>query len=155
MVGSIRPTGVSRIAAVGKSSGAKGTHTSGALKRLAGKVAGRIAREFDLVDDEDAPEDRPDAFREGEDIYDIRDTARELASQLNGRATDEGRLARSLDGFAQESAALLAARPEAASLEAIARTIAVNEQAAERETVDQSLTQIDQTARGIAEGKLR
>ncbi|MEM7689436.1 MAG: hypothetical protein AAF291_10480 [Pseudomonadota bacterium] len=152
MVGPIRPTGVTGASAIRRAAGASsGNRTGGALRKLAGKVAGRVAREFRLLGKgEDASDDRPDHYREGEDLYDITATASELASELNARPLDEGILARSLDGFVQESAALLAARPGAASLDAIARVIMENEGSREGETLDVSVQQIDQTTRGIA-----
>ncbi len=154
MVNAIRPTGVSPVSPVSGGGGDNGSRTGGALRRLAGKVAGRMAREFKLFDQERDNEES-DQFREGEDIYAISETARELTTDLGGRPTDEGRLARSLDGFVQESASLMAARPEAASLDTIARLIVANEQSEPRETIDGSLRQIDQTARDIAESKPR
>ncbi|MGB3471669.1 MAG: hypothetical protein WBA51_12675 [Erythrobacter sp.] len=152
MVGSIRPSGVTGAAAIGRSgSSAGGNRTGGALRKLAGKVAGRVAREFHLLDDAQSDGERPDSFREGEDIYDILGTARELAGELNARPLDEGLLARSLGGFVQESAVLLAARPGSASLDAIARVILDHEGTPAEETLSGSIAQIDQTTRGIAE----
>ena len=152
MVGSIRPSSVTGAAAIGRASGSSGgNRTGGALRKLAGKVAGRVAREFRLLDDAEAESDRPNTFREGEDIYDIAGTARELAGELNARPLDEGMLARSLDGFVQESAVLLAARPSAASLDTIARVIQTHERASKDETLAGSIDQIDQTTRGIAD----
>ncbi|MEM7701887.1 MAG: hypothetical protein AAF251_08125 [Pseudomonadota bacterium] len=153
MVGPIRSTGVTGASAIGRASGSPtGNRTGGALRKLAGRVAGRVAREFRLLGKgEDASDDRPDHYHEGEDLYDITATASELANELNARPLDEGILARSLNGFVQESAALLAARPGAASLDAIARVILENEGSRESETLDVSIQQIDQTARGIAE----
>lgn len=152
MVGAIRPGSVTGAAAVrGAGSTTVGNRTGGALRRLAGRVAGRVAREFRLLDDPDGKDDRPGSYREGEDLYDISGMARELASALEARPLDEGLLARSLDGFVQESAVLLAARPGAASLDAIARVIVAHEGAREDETLARSIAQIDQTTRGIAE----
>lgn len=151
MVGPIRSHGIAGPAAIGGlGSPPSGNRTGGALRRLAGRVAKQVAREFRLFDDQDARDERPAQYREGEDLYDISGTSRELAAQLGGRPLDEGLLARSLDGFVQESAVLLAARPGAASLDAIARVILANEGPREEETLARSIAQIDQTARGIA-----
>ena len=164
MVGPIRSSGVSSVSAVGRGSGGNDSRTGGALRKLAGRVASRLAREFKLVEDDRAGRgetgDDTDGYddnrrhnqREAGDIYDIRGVARELTGDLNGRPTDEGRLARSLDGFVQESASLLAARPGAASLDTIARVIRANETPGSGETLDRSLRQIDQTTRSIAGG---
>ena len=152
MVGSIRPTGVGSVSAVSAGSGNKGSRTGGALHKLAHRIAGRVAREFRLLeDDERQGDDRPP--RDREDIYDIREVARELSRDLRARPTDEGRLARSLGSFAQESAALLAARPGAASLDTIARVIAKNDKAADGENADGAVSQIDQTVLGIVEAR--
>ncbi len=158
MVGGIRSTGVSSISALGRGDGKSGSRTGGALRQLAGRVAGRVAREFKLIDEFDAQDEREESQERrmsGDDIYDIRQTARDLTNDLNGKPADEGQLARSLDGFVQESASLLAARPDAASLDTIARLIVEHENQDGPETVDRSLNQIDQTARGIAEFKPR
>lgn len=151
MVGAIRPGGVTGAAAIGGAGSTRiGNRTGGALRKLAGRVAGQVAREFRLLEDQDGTDDRPGSYREGEDLYDISGVARELAGELDARPLDEGLLARSLDGFVQESAVLLAARPSAASLDAIARAIVSNEGAREEETLARSIAQIDQTTRGIA-----
>ena len=156
MVGPIRSGGVSGVSPIGLGGASKGgNRTGGALRNLAGKIAGRVAREFRLFEDAEGDDERRDHFREGEDIYDIVGTARDLASDLNARPLDEGMIARSLDGFVQESAALMAARPGAASLDAIARVIVENEGAPDNETLERSIAQIDQTTRGIAEASLR
>lgn len=155
MVGSIRPGGVGPIGAVTRGGSGQSTRTGTALRGLAGRIAQRMSREFNLLDEREGGSSGDDGFREGDDIYEIRTVARELANDLKAKAMDEGRLARSLDEFAQESASLLAARPEAASLDAIARVIAENDKPSEPETLDRAVGQIDQTARGIAETRPR
>ncbi len=152
MVNSIRPTGVSAVSAVAAGFGKNGGRTGGALRKLAKQIAGRVVREFRMSEDErDHQEEAP--LRDGEDLYEIRAVARELASDLQARPTDEGRLARSLGAFAAESASLLAARPEAASLDTIARVIGAHEQPADGETIERAFNQIDQTALGISESR--
>lgn len=158
MVGRIRSTGTSSVSAIGSGDAKGGSRTGGTLRKLAGRVAGRMAREFKLIDEFDTEEEsdrHPGGPLNGEDIYDIRQAARDLTTDLNGKPADEGRLGRSLDGFVQESAALLAARPDAASLDTIARLIRDNDTQNGPETVDRSLGQIDQTTREIAESKPR
>ena len=152
MVGAIRPGGVSGVAAVGgRGPAGSGNRTGGALRKLAGSVAGRIAREFDLLDDGRQDGERPDGYREGEDLYDIEGVSRALAADLAAAPREQGLLARSLGGFVQESAVLLAARPGAASLDAIARAIQSHENAQDDETVARSIAQIDQTTRSIVD----
>lgn len=123
------------------------------MRRLAGNIADRVAREFNLLDDESDRSGGDQPFREGEDIYEVREVARELAADLQARPSEEGNLARSLDAFAQESVSLMAARPEAASLDTIARVIASNEKPEQSESFDSALGQIDQTTRDIAESR--
>lgn len=152
MVGAIRPGGVSGVSAITGGGGVRsGNRTGGALRKLAGSVAGRIAREFDLLDDDRHDHDRPDSYREGEDLYDIAGVSRALAEDLAAAPRDRGMLERSLGGFVQESAVLLAAQPGAASLDAIARAILDHEGARGEETIARSIAQIDQTTRSIAE----
>lgn len=154
MVRSIRPTGVSAISAISAGSSKTGGRTGGALRKLAGRIAGKVGREFRLLDEErERSDDRPP--HDGEDLYEIREVARELAADLHAKPADEGRLARSLGAFAQESASLLAARPEAASLDTIAHAIAAHERPADGETVDRAVGQIDQTVLGISESRPR
>jgi hypothetical protein len=152
VVGSVRPGSLSGVSAVSSGGPARpGNRTGGALRRLAGSVAGRIAREFDLLEDEARQGDRPPGYREGEDLYDLAGVTRDLANDLAAGPRDQGLLARSLGGFVQESAVLLAARPGAASLDAIARAIIAHEGARDDENLARSLAQIDQTTRSIAE----
>lgn len=152
MVGAVRPGGVSGVSAIsGGGAAGPGNRTGGALRKLAGSVAGRIAREFDLLDDERGDNDRPDTYREGEDLYDIAGVTRDLAAELAATPRDQGLLARSLGGFVQESAVLLAARPDSASIDAIARAILTHEGTRDDETIARSIAQIDQTTRSITE----
>ncbi|MHA6316173.1 hypothetical protein ACXYN8_00730 [Altererythrobacter sp. CAU 1778] len=125
------------------------------MRSLAGRIAERMTREFRLFDEREGGRGRHQP--EAEDIYEIRALAGTLSGDLGGRPVDEGRLARSLSDFAQESASLFAARPEAASLDAIARAIAAREpaQAQTLHSVDTALGQIDQTTRDIASSRPR
>ncbi len=152
MVGAIRPGGVSGVSAIaGGGASRSANRTGGALRKLAGSVAGRIAHEFDLLDEDRRGHDRPDSYREGEDIYDIAGMSRALAEDLAAAPRDQGMLERSLGGFVQESAVLLAAQPGAASLDTIARAILDHEGSRDEETIARSIAQIDQTTRSIAE----
>ena len=157
MVGPVRSsTSIGAVGAVTGRSDTGSSRTGKSLRSLAGKVAERMAREFRLLDrDHRQGGGKGDGQREGDDIYEIRGVARQLSRDLNGKPTDEGRLARSLGLFAQESASLLAARPDAASLETIARVIAARDSVAVPETLDRALGQIDQTTRDLAEDRLR
>jgi hypothetical protein len=152
VVGAVRPGAISGVTGIARGGGAApGNRTGGALRKLAGSVAGRIAREFDLTDDDSSQGDRPGSYREGEDLYDIAGVTQALAADLSASPRDQGLLARSLGGFVQESAVLLAARPGSASLDAIARAILAHEGDRDGETVVRSIAQIDQTTRSIAE----
>ncbi len=124
------------------------------MRRLAGNIADRVAREFRLLDDQRRQSGGDRSFRDGEDIYQLREVARELAEELQARPSEQGNLARSLDAFAQESVSLMAARPEAASLDTIARVIAAHEKPDRPETIANALGQIDQTTRDIADSRL-
>lgn len=152
----VRPVGASGISGIGpiRSSGQSGgSRAGGALRDVANRIASRMAREFDLIDRDggkgghgSSGEDR--AFADGPDVYEIGSTARSLTQELGGRNTDEGRIARSLTLFAQESAILMAARPGVASLDTIARAIAARD-LMQQENVDTAITQIDQTTRDV------
>lgn len=120
------------------------------MRRLASNIAERVAREFRLLDDHGQQRGQDQPFREGEDLYAVNIVARELADELQARPSEQGTLARSLDDFAQESVSLMAARPEAASLDTIARTIAANQPSGQPETVDSAVVHIDQTTRDIS-----
>jgi hypothetical protein len=152
VAGPIRPSGATPIAAIGRGHTSSGSRAGKAMRRLAGNIADRVAREFRLIDDSGRQPGDDAPFREGEDIYDLRDVARELAADLQARPAEAGLLARSLDAFALNSISLMAARPEAASLDTIARAIAANERAGQPETVDAAIGQIDQTTRDIERG---
>lgn len=113
-----------------------------------------MAREFRLLRD---GEERPrGGFQGDEDLYEIARAARDLNEELGGGLPDEGRLARSLSLFAQESASLLAARPGAASLDTIAGAVARQEgEPGAAETVAGALRQIDQTTREVTAARPR
>lgn len=149
MAGPIRPSGVTPVSAIGRGSASSSSRAGKAMRRLAGNIADRVAREFRLLDDSGRQSGDDTPFREGEDIYELRDVACELAADLQARPSEAGLLARSLDAFAQHSVSLMAARPEAASLDTIARAIATNERGDRPETVDAAIGQIDQTTREI------
>ena len=147
MVGPIRSSGIGAVRGIGGPGETQGTRAGGAMRTLAGRIADRLAREFRLLGD-----DRRGGGGGGhdpDDLYEIDAIARELSDDLGARPTDAGRVMRSLGEFAQESAVLIAARPDSASLEAIARAIAAREQAAGPETVERAVGQIDQTTRDI------
>lgn len=137
------------VSAIGRGYASGGNRAGKAMRRLAGNIAERVAREFRLIDDSGRQSGDERSFGEGEDIYELRDVARELADDLQARPSETGLLARSLDAFALHSVSLMAARPEAASLDAIARAIAANEPRDRPETVNSAIGQIDQTTRAI------
>lgn len=122
------------------------------MSRIAGRIADRLAREFDLLSDSDSSSGHDLAGHE--DLYAIGEAARELSGQLGGKPADEGRLAYSLTHFAQESAVLVAARPSSASLDVIARAIARQDTINATESVASALSQIDQTTREVIDSRL-
>lgn len=145
----IGPVGGTRIDRVGlnRTTGTSGTKAGNAMSSLAGRVAGRVAHALDLLDDE-RPR-RP--LIEGEDLYEVAATARDLNGQLNGRPSDEGQFVRSLGAFVTESASLIAARPSSHSLDAIEG--AIRDQAAgapPMETAATALLAIEATTRRVA-----
>ena len=148
MVGPIRSGGVAGVGPIGAAGARGGTRAGTAMRTLAGRIAGRMAREFRLLDDERG---HGGGRSDAQDIYELDALARQLADGLGARPVDAGRVARSLGDFAQESAALLAARPEGASLDAIARFIAAREGGGGVETVELAVDQIDQTTRDIVD----
>lgn len=84
--------------------GASVTATMATLSaRIAGSIAGALGR---------APSHPAER-------YDIGRAADALAAALGAGPADAGRIARSLDGFASEVAALVAARPDSATVSAI------------------------------------
>lgn len=154
MTGPIRSASVGAVAPLGTAGAGGRSRTGTALRGLSGRIAGRLAREFRLLGDGG---ERPGGgFSGDEDLYGIADTARLLSGELGGGAADEGRLARSLGLFAQESASLLAARPGPASLDVIARAVERRDaEGGTAETIAGALRQIDQTARDVTDARPR
>ena len=145
----IGPVGGARIDRVGlgRAGGGKRSAASGAMTSLAGRVADRVARSLDLLEDD--RRGRP--LVEGEDLYEVAATARELNGALNGRPSDEGQFARSLGAFVTESAVLVAARPSSQSLEWLERVIGDEEASAPAtETAASALMTIDRTTRRVS-----
>lgn len=152
MVGPVRSAHVGAVGQIrGTGNNGQVSRTGRALSRIAGRIADRLAREFDLLSDEDDGSRRSLTGRD--DLYAIGEAARELSGELGGKPADEGRLAYSLTTFAQESAVLVASRPSSASLDVIARAIARQERAEMTETVASALVQIDQTTRDVIESR--
>lgn len=154
MTGPVRPASIGAVTPLGTTGGNGRSRTGSALRGLSGRIAGRMAREFRLLRDN---RERPGGgFQGDEDLYEIAETARELNGELGGSAPDEGRLARSLNLFAQESASLLAARPGAASLDIVIRAVEGQEGApGAPETVAGALRQIDYTTRDVTAARPR
>ena len=151
MTGPIRSGAVGGVNPVGGPRGDPAKRTGSTLRGIAGRIADRMAREFSIArDDRDSG---GSGFQGHEDLYEIAASARKLTGDLGGKPADEGRFARSLGFFAQESASLLAARPEAASLDVIARAIAAREGNEAEENVTGALQQIDHTTRDILDSR--
>jgi hypothetical protein len=100
--------------------GGSGALADGAMNAVAGRVATALAKELRLTRDD----------REGgqggnaNDPYAIDALAQELSAELGGGPSETGNLARALHQFAQESAALIGARPESSSVATIQDAIA-------------------------------
>lgn len=148
-VSSVRTGGVGAASGVGR--GGRATRTGAAMASLAGQVAQRLTREFDLLDDRQPRK----PYQPEEDIYEVRATASTLARALGGTAAHEGHLVRSLGLFVTESASLIAARPESRSLQLIEAAIDDGERHSQSlgqgpETAERALTMIDRTTALVA-----
>ena len=146
MIGRVGGARIDRVG-LGRTGGGSPTQAGGAMASLAGRVAGRVARSLDLLEDD--RRGRP--LVEGEDLYEVAATARELNGALNGRPSDEGQFARSLGAFVTESASLVAARPSSGSLELIEGAIRDEEaRAPPMETAASALLAIERTTRRVS-----
>ncbi len=92
------------IGAVGAAGTTPGSLAGQAMTILTSRVAGTVTRELGLVPGPRTP------LRLG-DAYGTQDVARDLATSLGATPADTGRLARALNDFAGEVAALIAASP--------------------------------------------
>ena len=118
-----RKAGVSLSGISGNGGGNSGAIADGAMHAVAGRVATALAKELRLTRD-----DR-DTAKGGNanDPYAIDALAEELSTELGGGPADRGQLARALHNFAQESAALIGARPESGSVATIQQAIAAGQ----------------------------
>ncbi len=115
-----RKSGVTLSGVSGSGGGSSGAIADSAMNAVAGRVATALAKELRLTRD-----DRDNAQGgNANDPYAIDALAQELAAELGGGPADRGQLARALHAFAQESAALIGARPESGSVAAIQQAIA-------------------------------
>ncbi len=152
MIGGSSPIRFGGVSALRGAGGRQPTHAGTAMQTLAGRVAARLAREFDLFGDSS---DRRSPYLEP-DLYDVKGAARDLNNGLGGGFADEGRLLRTLGNFVTESASLIGARPESRSLERIERAISESEAIAPAiETVDVALATIDRTTDLVTRATLR
>jgi hypothetical protein len=143
-VSSSRAGGVSSVRLGGP--GGKGGAASAAMNGLAASVASSITAELKLAVD---PDGRRKPFAPAHDLYDVEETANAVTEALGGTPADRGRVALSLHRFAQEVAALMAARPESRSLEHVARAIAATG-SSEAADISSALRAIDRTSDTIA-----
>ncbi len=100
------------------SGGGKGG-AGAAMGGLAANIAGTIAGELNIAVDPDGRRKPGNAH----DLYDVDETADSLVSELGGSGADRGRVAKALHRFAQEIAALMAARPDSRTLEQVQAAI--------------------------------
>ncbi len=121
-----RRAGVS-LRGVGGAGGASGAGLAeGAMSAVAGRVASALGKELRLFRD-DRDSSQPGS---GADPYAIDALAAEVSAELGGSPADAGSLARALHSFAQESAAIIGARPESRSVAAIQQAIGTGQAAA-------------------------
>lgn len=151
MIGPLSPLRTGATGGVGavRLGGPGGTRTraGAAMAGIAGQVASSLAREFDLLDDRQQRRH----YQPEQDLYEVRATARRLTTDLGGTPAQEGQIARSLGAFVLESASLIAARPEARSLESIAAAIRRGEDDVNLpDSPDQALRVIDATTALVA-----
>jgi hypothetical protein len=113
-----RRSGVS-LGGVSKAGKGASAAAGGAMTAVAGRVATALAKELRLARDE------RDASHGGStsDPYAIDALAAELTAEIGGGPSDVGTLSRALHQFAQETAALMGARPESGSVQAISDAI--------------------------------
>lgn len=135
-----------RLAAAGKGS----SKTGAALSSLASAVAGRVANALNLASD-DGSDRRGRNFVAANDLYEIERLADELAQQLAASASERAHLSAALHKFAENSAALLGARPGAYAVQHLADAIAdASTQQAGMENPASALAIIDTATRDIA-----
>lgn len=118
-----------------------------AMTQIAGRLASAMAAQFGL-----AEVDPRGGYTGGtaSDAYGVEEMAAELTSVLGGGPKERGDVARSLHEFVREGAALVAARPEARSLERLESAIA---DAAAR--TDRTGSEVQQAVAAIDDAALR
>lgn len=151
MAGAISSRGLGATSAVrlGGVGGGKGG-AAAAIGGLAANIAGTIASELNIAVDPDGRRKPGSAH----DLYDVDETASTMVSDLGGSGADRGRVAKALHRFAQELAALMAARPDSRTLEQVQAAI---DDAAKAHSGAASVTavvmMIEQATAAIAGGK--
>jgi hypothetical protein len=143
-VSSSRTSGISSVRLGGP--GGKGGAASAAMNGIAANIASSITAELKLAVD---PDGRRKPFVPAHDLYEVEEAANALTDALGGAPADRGRIALSLQRFAQEVAALMVARPESRSLEHVARAI-VAAGSSEVGTVAAALQSIERTSDAIS-----
>jgi hypothetical protein len=142
-----RRSGVSLSGIGSGGAGGAGSLADGAMNAVAGRVATALAKELRLTrDDRDAGQGGSNS-----DPYAIDALAQELSAELGGGPSETGSLSRALHEFAQETAALMGARPESTSVAAIQKAIAAGQGGSTQiNTVADVIAMIDATSHRIS-----
>ncbi len=145
-ISSNRAGGASAVKLGGSGSGKSGA--AGAMGTVAGNIAGTLAKELNLAVDPDGRKKPITAH----DLYDIDETADALVKELGGMGADRGRMAQALQGFAQEAATLMSARPGSRAAEQIQSVITASEaaQTSDVRTVTSVIAMIDRATAALA-----
>lgn len=123
---------------------------SGALTEVASRVAVALAKALRLASEVGS---RPPVGGGASDPYEIDGIASQLSMQLGGSQADAATLARSLHEFAQESAALIGARPHSRSFAAIESAITkATGECGEARSVRDALVAIERTTSYVRSG---
>lgn len=106
---------------IGAAKGGPAGAAAQAMTQVAGRVASAMTAQFGL-----AEVDPRGGYTGGtaSDAYGVEEMAAELTAVLGGGPKERGDVARSLHEFVREGATLVAARPEARSLERLESVIA-------------------------------
>lgn len=123
---------------------------SGALTEVASRVAVALAKALRLASEVGAHQS---VVGGASDPYEIDGIALQLSTQLGGSKADAASLGRALHEFAQESAALIGARPHSRSFSAIESAIArATGECGEARSVRDALVAIERTTSYVRSG---
>lgn len=132
--------------------GGGSAQASAAMGKVGGRIADTLSREFELIEREAGGDYLGGS---ASDYYGVEETATELADALGGGPADRGRIARSLHEFAQEAAALIAARPGSKSVTRLQSAMGDSGSARGTSEADRAVDTIDATTQRLREGSAR